>query len=72
MGACVVVVDSTSNEEIVLWSETIEIPDKKDRPFDEGPEGEWSVLKDPHSIITKGIKSRKDFLVDALLKLQRR
>jgi hypothetical protein len=32
-----------------------------------GPNGEWSSVKDPHSIITEGKRSRADFIRDAIL-----
>lgn len=36
--------------------------------MEKGPQGEWSKLKDPHIVVTKGKRSRIDFLADALKK----
>lgn len=50
-------------EEVVLWSDEIKIPEN----FEGGTNGEWSVHKDPHSLITEGKRSRADFIRDAIL-----
>ena len=51
-------------EEVVIWSDEILIPQN----FKGGNDGEWSIYKDPHSIITEGKRSRADFIRDAILK----
>jgi inosine/xanthosine triphosphatase len=50
--------------EAVSLTDSLPIP----ADFEKGPNGEWSVHKDPHSIVTGGKRSRKDFLCDALKK----
>lgn len=53
----------------VFWSDTIEIPPVEARVamgIDPGRNGEWSVLKDPHAVLTKGKRTREAFLYDAL------
>ena len=72
-GACIVVIERVDgkndkgekqeDKETVLWSDTIEIPEE----FPKGPNGEWSLYKDPHSIITQGKKSRQQFLTETLV-----
>jgi hypothetical protein len=82
--ACIVVLRKLEGgaEEVVLWSDEIEIP----ADFPKGPnvrvaaphlalgrrntrilQGEWSVLKDPHREITQGKRPRASFLADTLL-----
>lgn len=60
-GASIIILTSDGKEE-AIWSDTIDIP----KVFPKGPNGEWSVHKDPHDIITKGQRSRVAFLSDAL------
>eukprot|EP00759_Apiculatamorpha_spiralis_P018098 PhF_6_TR24414/c0_g1_i1/m.33779 len=64
--AAIIVIRFKESErpEIVLTSEELVIP--PDPPFDRGPNGEWSVLKDPHVVITKGEKDRETFLFETL------
>ena len=52
------------------FSDALDIPPKDKRPFEGGRNGEWSVLKDPHAVLTQGKKSREEFLVEALLRLK--
>jgi hypothetical protein len=47
-----------------FWSESLIIPPEAERPFNEGPNGEWSELKDPHAVITHGKKDRETFLFE--------
>lgn len=47
----------------VIWSDVIQIP----QGHPTGPDGQWSCYKDPHSVITKGKRSRAAFLADALI-----
>eukprot|EP01098_Paradermamoeba_levis_P010182 TRINITY_DN4277_c0_g1_i1.p1 TRINITY_DN4277_c0_g1~~TRINITY_DN4277_c0_g1_i1.p1 ORF type:complete len:163 (+),score=59.62 TRINITY_DN4277_c0_g1_i1:104-592(+) len=64
--ACIIVLLKKKEgevEEVVIWSDHIDIP----KDFPGGPNGEWSIHKDPHSIITEGKRPRKLFLSDALL-----
>lgn len=63
--ACIVVIckKEGGNVESVVWSDEIDIP----ADFPKGPEGEWSVLKDPHNEITQGKRPRASFISDALL-----
>lgn len=53
-----------SFSESVVWSDTLEIPSECEK----GPNGEWSILKDPHIVFTNGKRSRVEFLRDALSK----
>ena len=46
-----------------LWSDSIQV----DHDMQKGRNGEWSILKDPHIVITKGKRSRIDFIADALI-----
>ena len=52
------------------FSDALDIPPKHKRPFEGGRNGEWSVLKDPHAVLTQGKKPREEFLVEALLRLK--
>jgi hypothetical protein len=52
---------------IFLWSDLLFVPPISERPFEEGPNGEWSVLKDPHAILTDGKRPRAEFLKSALI-----
>jgi hypothetical protein len=49
-----------------LWSDVLIIPPVNERPFKTGPNGEWSVLKDPHAVLTGGARPRAEFLRHAL------
>jgi hypothetical protein len=49
------------------WSDSLTIPPVQDRPFSEGPNGEWSELKDPHVILTGGKKNREEFIYQTLV-----
>jgi hypothetical protein len=60
---------TSSSQPIFMWSDTVVIPPIESRPFSAGLNGEWSVLKDPHIILTNGVKSRAQFLEEALLKM---
>lgn len=60
--------DDTHYLEVI--SDAIEIPKKEELPFSQGRNGEWSELKDPHAVLTKGERTRKDFIVHALQKLK--
>lgn len=48
----------------VILTEAIDIPPVAQRPFSVGPNGEWSVLKDPHQVLTG--KPRQEYIEDAL------
>jgi hypothetical protein len=61
--------NSTSTSPIFLWSEELRIPPASERPFEEGPNGEWSALKDPHIVLTDGVKSRSQFLQEVIKRL---
>lgn len=63
----------SETEDLVLdaLSDAIDIPPRDKRPFKTGPNGEWSVLKDPHSVLTNGKKPREEFLVEALDRLKK-
>jgi hypothetical protein len=52
----------------ILWSDELTIPHLEVRPFSVGPNGEWSILKDPHIVLTEGRKSRSNFLEEPLAK----
>lgn len=75
--AAVVIMDSKGNEKI-FWSDRLSICKRKNCQvccdengnvlIDPGPNGEWSILKDPHTELTKGEKSRAKFLIEALEK----
>eukprot|EP01135_Chromosphaera_perkinsii_P010941 Nk52_evm2s2290 gene=Nk52_evmTU2s2290 len=65
-GACIAVWDHSRKSSSMEWSEVLEIPPPDQRPFPPGRDGEWSALKDPHSVLTNGEKSREQFLVGAL------
>ena len=60
--AAVVVICRGSEEDqhTTTWSEVLPIPMK--RPFAGGRNGEWSVLKDPHDVLTNGAKPRRAYL----------
>jgi len=61
--ACIVLLRGADNLEIAeFWSDTLDIPPD----FPKGPNGEWSLLKDPHNEITKGARPRSKFIQDAL------
>lgn len=64
--ACIVAIRDGDSKEHIFWSDSIEIPDDMEK----GPQGEWSILKDPHIVVTKGKRSRAQFLADALSKWQ--
>ena len=49
---------------VVIWTDELDIP--SNRPFGHGREGEWSSLKDPHSVLTGGVRPRQAFIADAL------
>ena len=57
-------------DEFVEQSDVLPIP--QERPFPCGRNGEWSVLKDPHSVLTGGAKPRKSFLVPPLVRIAAR
>lgn len=59
--------DNLSHSPIFLWSDLLAVPPVHERPFGEGPNGEWSVLKDPHAILTEGRRPRAEFLKSALV-----
>eukprot|EP01089_Gocevia_fonbrunei_P009509 TRINITY_DN21829_c0_g1_i1.p1 TRINITY_DN21829_c0_g1~~TRINITY_DN21829_c0_g1_i1.p1 ORF type:complete len:167 (+),score=36.33 TRINITY_DN21829_c0_g1_i1:49-549(+) len=64
-GACIVILvcgKDGNHSEAVIWSDVIEIPEN----YPKGPNGEWSIDKDPHRIITNGKRPRAQFLSDAL------
>jgi len=50
------------------WSESLPIPPLVERPFNPGPNGEWSELKDPHDVLTHGKKNRAAFLYETIAK----
>lgn len=54
---------------IFLWSEVLSIPPVSERPFKTGPDGEWSVLKDPHVVLTGGLRPRATFLREVIEQL---
>lgn len=56
--------------EIEEWSDALAIP--LVLPFAQGRRGEWSVLKDPHSELTGGRHTRKDFLVPPIARALQR
>jgi len=66
-GACIYVIVKGEVDPHIIWSDTIEIP-LLGTPFyqKKGPNGEWSELKDPHSVITQGKRSRRMFLSDSI------
>jgi len=57
---------------IEAFSDALEIPPKDKRPFEGGRNGEWSVLKDPHAVLTGGKKPREEFLFEALTRLNKK
>lgn len=61
--AAAIVIILKDGKEVVLWSDTIDIPDDMER----SPLGEWSIYKDPHSIITNGKRPRAQFIADAII-----
>jgi non-canonical (house-cleaning) NTP pyrophosphatase len=63
-GACVVIT-SRGGVSFAVWSDTLPIP--RQHPYQRGPNGEWSKLKDPHSVLTNGARPRQAFLRDALV-----
>ena len=60
-GAGIVINDGS--KEHVVWSDTIDIP-ATGHP--RGPNNQWSVYKDPHSVLTQGKRPRARFLSDAI------
>jgi len=62
--ACIVVLEREEDgvREGIVWSDRVEIPGDMKK----GSNGEWSVLKDPHVVITG--KPRTKFLSEALMK----
>ena len=46
-----------------FWSDSIQV----DHDMQKGRNGEWSILKDPHFVVTKGKRGRIDFIADALI-----
>ena len=52
-------------------SDAIDIPPVEKRPFKTGRSGEWSILKDPHAVLTDGKKPREEFLVEAVERLKK-
>jgi len=61
-GAAIVIDDGRNVT--VIWSDVLPIP----AGHPGGPNGEWSLLKDPHSVLTQGQRPRAAFLADALSK----
>lgn len=76
--AAICVMNVEDGRELVFWSEKLQICKKQgcmlccdedgNMLIDPGPNGEWSELKDPHIVVTKGEKSREMFLSDAIEK----
>lgn len=64
-----IVVNQAEVIEIVVESDTIDLPPLGKRPFKKGRRGEWSELKDPHAVLTDGKKPREVFLIEALQRL---
>lgn len=62
--ACIAVFFADGTE-CHIWSDELLIPDGE-LPFPPGPNGEWSILKDPHSVLTNGARPRQKFIADAL------
>ncbi len=60
--ACIVII--TKHQHHVLWSDELVLPPVEERT--PGPDGTWSVLKDPHIVATHGRRSRAQFLSDAM------
>jgi non-canonical (house-cleaning) NTP pyrophosphatase len=56
--------DFVVEEEVVELSDSLSIPPV--RPFPVGQNGEWSMLKDPHGVLTNGLRPRKSFLISPL------
>jgi hypothetical protein len=57
----------SSSHDIFHWSDVLIVPPVSERPFEEGPNGEWSILKDPHAVLTGGWRPRSEFLRSALV-----
>lgn len=64
--AAIVLWERQSRATAVLWTAALRLPPVAERPFAPGPHGEYSVLKDPHVVLSG--KPRKEFLVDAMRK----
>lgn len=61
--ACIVIINKEGDIQ-VLWSDELLLPPVEERS--PGPDGTWSVLKDPHIVATQGRRSRAQFLSDAI------
>jgi non-canonical (house-cleaning) NTP pyrophosphatase len=57
-------------EEFVEMSDVLPIP--AIRPFPRGRYGEWSAIKDPHEVLTNGLRPRKLFLIPPLERIAAR
>ncbi len=66
-------IDESKEEFLTFFveSEHLPLPPKSKRPFEGGKRGEWSVLKDPHEVLTGGKKPRAVFLVEAMENLKK-
>jgi hypothetical protein len=64
--ACIVIYYKPQGEDkyqhAVIWSDTLDIPSDCEK----GPNGEWSILKDPHVVFTNGKRPRAKFISDAI------
>eukprot|EP01095_Lingulamoeba_sp_RSL-Kostka_P000078 TRINITY_DN10143_c0_g1_i1.p1 TRINITY_DN10143_c0_g1~~TRINITY_DN10143_c0_g1_i1.p1 ORF type:complete len:183 (+),score=63.23 TRINITY_DN10143_c0_g1_i1:52-600(+) len=72
--ACIVIFVKNDNNETnkyILWSDSIDIPsgNMKSCMNDNGEViDNWSDLKDPHSDLTNGLKPRRKFLSETMIK----
>jgi hypothetical protein len=83
-GAAIVIITRRDGDETIKWSDTIRVCDKQGcrqccivdpdthQPLlpstsRDDPHGFWAGVSDPHIVLTK--KSRKDYIVDALKRL---
>eukprot|EP00658_Telonema_sp_P-2_P071108 TRINITY_DN60422_c0_g1_i1.p1 TRINITY_DN60422_c0_g1~~TRINITY_DN60422_c0_g1_i1.p1 ORF type:complete len:190 (-),score=36.68 TRINITY_DN60422_c0_g1_i1:364-933(-) len=63
--AIVVILRESPDAHTVTWSPILPIPvDKLD--WERGPNEEWSILKDPHSVLTNGTHPRQWYLQEGL------
>jgi len=60
--AAAIVIIKKNGDQFIIWSDSIDIPNNMEK----GPNGEWSILKDPHIVITG--KPRAKFIAEAIKK----
>jgi non-canonical (house-cleaning) NTP pyrophosphatase len=62
-------IETKNGIDFICWSEDLQIPMSIQEILNIIKHKKtWSLLKDPHSVLTNNKKSRNDFIVDAIIK----